>query len=246
MSRLRSAGGCPWDREQTPESLRGYVLEEAYEVVEAIDSGSPDALREELGDLLLQIVFLAQIASERGWFTLDDVATGIADKMERRHPHVFGDASAQDAADVRDQWQSLKAAEGRRLLAGVPRALPALLRALRVTEKAATVGFDWTDLGPVLDKVEEELGELREATAKGETDAEQAEFGDLLFALANYARHRGFDPESALRGTIDRFTARFGHVEQRILESGRDLSAADLDEMEMLWQEAKTLGVDRR
>jgi tetrapyrrole methylase family protein/MazG family protein len=239
MEVLRSPGGCPWDREQTPETLRSYVIEEAFEVVEAIDSGDPRALREELGDLLLQVVFLSQIAKERGWFDLDGVATAIADKMERRHPHVFAQESAATATEVSAQWQALKAKEGRRLLSGVPRALPALTRSLRVTEKAATVGFDWTDPDRVLDKVEEELGELRQALRAGELAHVEAELGDLLFALANFGRHCRVDPEAALRGTVERFTSRFAFIEDAVLAQGRNLQDADLEEMEALWAEAK-------
>jgi tetrapyrrole methylase family protein/MazG family protein len=214
-------------------------MEEAYEVIDAIDSGDPAGHCEELGDLLLQIVFQAQIRKEEGAFCLDDVAQSICDKMTRRHPHVFGTEEAKTAADVRDSWEKIKAREGKGALSGVPRALPALLRAARVTEKASRVGFDWNYSEEVLDKVEEEIRELREAIA-GNKDAEvEAELGDLLFTLANFARHRAIDPESALRTTIERFSKRFDHVETSLRKRGVNAGDATPEELEALWEEAK-------
>ena len=239
MARLRAPGGCPWDREQTLESLRQYTLEEAHEVIDAIDGGDPSVHCEELGDLLLQIVFQAQIRKEEGEFSLDDVARAICDKMTRRHPHVFGDETLHTADEVRASWEQIKAREGKGALSGVPRALPALLRAARVTEKASRVGFDWNYSEEVLDKVEEEIQELRDAIAgKREADVE-AELGDLLFTLANFARHRGIDPESALRTTIDRFSRRFAHVESSLRSQGVATGDASAEELERLWEEAK-------
>ena len=239
MAQLRAPGGCPWDREQTLKTLRQYTMEEAYEVIDAIDGGVPAVHCEELGDLLLQIVFLAQIRKEEGAFTLDDVARAICDKMTRRHPHVFGDEQAETVDEVRDSWEKIKAREGKGALSGVPRALPALLRAARVTEKASRVGFDWNYSEEVLDKVEEEIRELREAIAeKKEADVE-AELGDLLFTLANFARHRSIDPESALRGTIERFSRRFDHVETSLRTRGVASEEASPEELEALWEEAK-------
>ena len=239
MAQLRAPGGCPWDREQTLETLRQYTMEEAYEVIDAIDGGDPAVHCEELGDLLLQIVFQAQIRKEEGSFTLDDVARAICDKMTRRHPHVFGDEDAKTADDVRDSWEKIKAREGKGALSGVPRALPALLRAARVTEKASRVGFDWNYSEEVLDKVEEEIRELREAIVAGKEADVEAELGDLLFTLANFARHRSIDPESALRSTIERFSRRFEHVETSLRDRGVAAGDADPADLEALWEEAK-------
>ncbi|MFO0677635.1 MAG: nucleoside triphosphate pyrophosphohydrolase [Polyangiaceae bacterium] len=220
MRRLLADDGCPWDREQTLESLRKYVLEEACEVIDAIDAKDRPGLREELGDLLLQIVFQAEIARGEGAFAIDDVVEGIVDKLVRRHPHVFGDGSAKDAEEVLSNWEKLKAVEkkGRGILAGVPKSLPALTRSQRVGEKVARVGFDWDDVAGSRAKVAEELGELDRAIASGDKVAMEAELGDALFALVNLARHVDVDAEGALRITIDKFTRRFAHVEKRVHE----------------------------
>lgn len=241
MQRLLAPGGCPWDREQSLESLRPYVIEEAHEVVDAIDRGSPDDLREELGDLLLQIVFQSELARARGWFGPDDVIDAICTKLIRRHPHVFGGVQVADSAEVVANWESIKAQEkrGRGALEGVPVALPGLLRALRMGEKAARVGFDWPDGQGARDKIGEELAELDSALAAGDRDHAEREFGDLLFALVNYARKLGFDPEAALRRTLDRFAVRVASVERAAADSGREIGAMSAAELDVLWEAAK-------
>ncbi|MFW6067446.1 MAG: nucleoside triphosphate pyrophosphohydrolase [Myxococcota bacterium] len=243
MRRLLGPDGCPWDREQTLESLRQYVIEEAFEVVDAIDRGEPEALREELGDLALQIVFQAELARAKGWFGPDDVIDAICEKLVRRHPWVFGDVKVEGAAGALESWEELKAKEkrDRGALDGVPVALPSLLRAVRVGEKASSVGYDWPDAGGPRHKIDEELAELDEATARGDDAAAERELGDLLFAIASFARKRGLDPEAALRGALDRFSDRFRRAEReaaRRSEGGlRDLSP---DELEALWREVKS------
>ena len=247
MARLRGPGGCPWDREQTLASLRPYVLEETYEVLEAIDAGDDRAHREELGDLLLQIVFQARIAEEEGRFSFADVADAIHDKLVSRHPHVFGDADAKDADAVLRQWAALKRKEneakggGRSALEGVPREMPALARADRLTEKASRIGFDWPDAAGARAKVEEEIAELDEAIAGGDPAAIEHEVGDALFALANLARKLGVPPEEALRGALARFVGRFGHVERELTRRGIPHGEATLSQMDELWNEAKSL-----
>lgn len=247
MDRLRGEGGCPWDREQTPGDLRAYLLEEAYEVVEAIDAGLPQPLKEELGDLLFQVVFLARIYAERGDFTIRDVAAAITEKMTRRHPHVFGDSTASTSGEVLRQWEEIKRAERAQdpmasppsAIDGIPRSLPALLRAERLGTKAARVGFDWSRKEEVLAKIDEELGELRAAIDGEGAERVSEEFGDVLFALANLARHLGVHGEGALQDANDRFAARFRHVENDLRERGSDPSKETLDELEELWQKAK-------
>ncbi len=241
MQRLLAPGGCPWDREQTLQTLRPYVTEEAHEVVDAIDSGSPEELREELGDLLLQIVFQSELARAQGWFGPDDVVAAICDKLVRRHPHVFGDVQVSGTSEVLANWEVIKAQEkqGRGVLDGVPKALPALLRASRVGDKAARVGFDWPDLAGARSKVDEELGELDEALASGDARAIEHELGDVLFALVSVARKASVDPEAALRGTLDRFGARVRAVEQAAADSGSALSALSPEALDALWQAAK-------
>ncbi len=220
MRRLLAPDGCPWDREQSLETLRKYVLEEACEVIDAIDSGDRESLREELGDLLLQVVFQAELMRQGGVFAIDDVVSAIVEKLVRRHPHVFGDLDAKNADEVLQNWEKIKAAEkkGRGILGGVPRSLPALTRAQRIGEKVARVGFDWEDAKGSRAKVTEELGELDQAIVKGDKVAMEEELGDALFALVNLARHMDVDAEGALRRTIDKFTKRFGHVEKRVAE----------------------------
>jgi len=242
MSRLRSPDGCPWDREQTHESLRPYLIEEAYETLEAIDLGDPAALREELGDLLLQIVFHAQLAEETGAFSLTEVINGISDKMVRRHPHVFGDESASSADEVRDRWEQIKQAEGKTVFGGLPRSLPALLRAYRVGEKAANRGFDWRSVPPVFEKVREELAELAaelsDETARGQRRRTE-ELGDVLFAVANLARHLEIQPEDALRASTSRFEQRFQRVLDSASRQGVDLQELDDDALDALWERVK-------
>lgn len=251
MQRLLAPGGCPWDREQSLESLRKYVLEEACEVIDAIDSGRRDALREELGDLLLQVVFLAELARKEGKFAIDDVIEGIVAKLVNRHPHVFGNLTAKDADEVLRNWEKLKAQEkGQRgILGGVPRAMPALTRAQRIGEKVSRVGFDWKDARGSRQKVDEEIGELDRAVVSGDKAAVEEELGDVLFAIVNLSRHVGVDAEGALRRTIDKFTTRFAHVERRVRENHGGWGAAGggdqhlpLEILDAYWEEAKRGG----
>ena len=247
MRRLLADDGCPWDREQSFESLRKYVLEEACEVIDAIESGSREAIREELGDLLLQVVFQAELARKENAFAIDDVVSAIVDKLVHRHPHVFGDVEAKDAETVLTNWEKLKAKEkkGRGVLQGVPRSLPALTRAQRIGEKVSRVGFDWEDAEGSLKKVHEEVGELVEAARAKDANAIEEELGDALFALVNLARHVNVDAEGALRRTIDKFTRRFLHVEKRVNElhggwgDPSTPSALALDVLDQYWEEAK-------
>jgi MazG family protein len=243
--------GCPWDIDQTFRTIAPYTIEEAYEVADAIERDDLPALKEELGDLLLQVVYHAQMAAEAGAFAFDEVARAIADKMVDRHPHVFGDLEIADAAAQTVSWEARKAAERSRKngdggqagsLDGVARALPALLRAEKLQKRAARVGFDWKSIGPVIDKIEEELGELRvEIDARVLDRARIAdELGDVLFAVANLARHCKVDPEAALRATNDKFERRFRYIERRLAQQDRHPSDASLEEMEVLWQEAKS------
>ncbi len=247
MARLRSPDGCPWDLEQTLDSLRPYLLEETYEVLEAIDGGDPAAHREELGDLLLQIVFQARLREEAGLFEFADVADAISDKLLSRHPHVFGDGKVKDADEVLKQWAALKREEKRKkggglgALEGVPRELPGLARADRLTEKASRVGFDWPDATGARAKVTEELAELDEAITAGDRAGIEAELGDTLFALANLGRKLGVAPEEALRGSVGRFIFRFTHIEEVLAARGVAPGTASLEEMDRLWDEAKSL-----
>jgi len=247
MERLRGPDGCPWDREQTLASLAPFIIEEAYEVVAAIDGGDAEELREELGDLLFQVVFASEISASHGGFEMADVIEGCVEKMTRRHPHVFGGETASTSAEVLDKWAEIKRTEKRESAAlqscldGVPESLPALMRAHKLSKKAAGAGFDWPDAGAVLEKVEEEVGEFKEAVLKGGPEAIEAELGDVLFTLVNVARHFEVDPEEALRRTIGRFITRFHHVEREIKNAGMDLGTAGIEEMERLWNEAKSL-----
>ena len=247
MDRLRDPGGCPWDREQTVQTLAPYLLEEAYEVVDAIATGRPRDLREELGDLLIQIVFLARIAREEGWFDIDEVCECIAEKMVRRHPHVFGDREVTDAAEVVRNWEDIKRTEAsssreRSVLDGVPGSLPALLKAFRMTEKAAAVGFDWRKPVDVMEKMHEEMGELEVELASGAgaaADRVRGEMGDVLFVMANLARHLGVEPETALQETNAKFKRRFQAMEERTRQAGRNLRDMDLREQDELWEDVK-------
>ena len=241
MRQLLGPNGCPWDREQTLESLRPYVIEEAYEVVDAIDQGKPEPLREELGDLLLQIVFQAELARAQDWFGIDDVVSAISDKLVTRHPWVFGDESVDGASEAVDSWEAIKAKEkaGKKdkgALSGVPVALPSLLRATRVGEKAAAVGYDWPDAGGPRSKIDEELSELDAATT---VEAKEAELGDLLFAIVTWARHNSLDPEAALRGTLNRFSERFRHCELAAAQDGKTLRDYDEAALDGMWERAK-------
>lgn len=256
MHRLRSPGGCPWDAEQTHQSLRPYLLEEAYEVLDALDSGSDEEFRDELGDLLLQVVFHAELANEREAFDISDIITGLHDKLVRRHPHVFGDVDVNDAAEVKRNWARIKSEEraekARRLgkstdepvdpagaLDGVPRALPSLLRAHRLGQKAASIGLDWPDAAAVRCKVDEELAEVADAIADGDSRDVADEIGDLLFAATSYARHLGVDAETALRGALDRFESRVRSVEQELRNRGMEAAAASPETIDQIWQRAK-------
>jgi tetrapyrrole methylase family protein/MazG family protein len=244
MERLRGPGGCPWDREQTHASIKPYVIEEAYEVAEAIDEQNMDELRAELGDLLLQVVFHAEMGREAGRFTIEDVIRGINDKLVRRHPHVFADTAVRDSAEVLRNWARIKQEErhGREdnsALTGVPRAMPALLRAHRLGEKASGVGFDWDNARAVLDKVREELAELHAAIDGHDRSAIEAELGDLLFALSSLGRHLDVHAEDALQRASDRFIRRFRYMEDRLLERRQDIHAASAADLDGLWEAAK-------
>jgi len=243
MKALRTPDtGCPWDLEQNFATIAPYTIEEAYEVADAIARGDRAELRTELGDLLLQAVYHAQLAEEEGSFTFDDVVEAVSRKMIRRHPHVFGDAQARSAELAKDFWEEAKAKEkkpGRDgLLADVPVALPGLTRAVKLQAKAAKVGFDWPDISHVYEKLEEEIGELKSAPA----DKQLEEFGDLLFVVANLARHLGLDPEAALRAANAKFESRFRYIEQKLAEKGKHPTESDLAEMDGLWNEAKSAG----
>jgi MazG family protein len=246
MARLRAPGGCPWDREQTFDSIKPYTLEETYEVLDAIDRRAWDELAEELGDFMLQAVFYAQMAADQKLFRIDDALDAINRKLIRRHPHVFGDQSAETGDDVKRIWGQVKAEEkkdqGRErdgLLAPVPRALPALVEAQQISSRAAAAGFDWENPEQVLDKLHEELGEFAEARRLASHDELENEMGDLLFVLVNLARFVKVDPEQALRRTNAKFRQRFAYIERKLAERGKKLEDSNIGEMETLWQEAK-------
>ena len=244
MRTLREPGGCPWDREQTHKSIRSNMIEEVYEYLEAVDADDVDGMREELGDVLMQVVFHARMAQEAGRFDLQDVIDEVVDKLIRRHPHVFGDTHVEGSDDVLRNWEAIKKQEKqerKHVLDGVSQGLPALLRAYKLQSKAAKVGFDWKDVAGVWAKVEEELGELRAAIASGDRAAAESELGDVLFAIVNYARHNKIEPEVALDGTNNRFATRFAHVEQRVEESGKPWQEFSLQELDKFWDEAKKL-----
>ncbi len=254
MQRLLAPDGCPWDQEQSYASLRKYVLEEACEVIDAIDSGRPEALQDELGDLLLQVVFLGELARRDGQFGPDDVVRTIVEKLVRRHPHVFGEVEVSGSEEVLSNWDKIKLTEygDRGVLAGLPRAFPALARAQRMSDKVSRVGFDWPDARGSRDKVSEELAELDEAVAGGVSERIESELGDLLFALVNFARHQGVDAELALRKTADRFAGRFAHVEGRVNErhggfprdkDGKATRGLPLETLDNYWNEAKERGL---
>jgi MazG family protein len=256
MRTLRAPDGCPWDREQTPASLRPFVLEETYEVLEAIESGSPAQLCEELGDFLFEAVFLAQMSEEAGDFTIGDAIDAICDKLVRRHPHVFartGSDTPLTSNQVIEKWETLKAREReaaglpakkqKTSLGGVPKTLPALLRAYEISSRAAAVGFDWAKAGDVLEKIEEEVAEVRrevESGATGHMSRAEEEMGDLLFAITNLSRKLGVEPEAALRRANEKFTTRFDAMERVFISRGRSLGEATLEEMEAEWQNVKT------
>jgi tetrapyrrole methylase family protein/MazG family protein len=241
MDRLLGEGGCPWDREQTHQSQVRYLIEETYEVIEAIHEQDMHKLCEELGDLLLQIVFHANLASQQGQFDFADLTRIVSKKMVDRHPHVFGSMHLQTSEDVLNVWEDFKRKEGKSsLLEGIPKGLPALMRAEKIQEKASRVGFDWPSIKGALDKLQEELVELEEAP----TEKDMAEeLGDVIFALVNVARFKMVEPEQALQQTNDKFTRRFNYIEQRVKESGRKFSDLSLTEMDLIWDEAKAKGL---
>ncbi len=255
MARLRAPGGCPWDAEQSYKSLSQYLLEEAYETFDAIheadEAGDTANLREELGDLLLQVIFHATIGKERGDFTIDDVAAGVTQKLILRHPHVFGDAHYARAEDVLDNWDKLKADERKAsgkvekerqsILEEVPVHFPALLEGLKLTKKAAKVGFDWESAAQIFEKLDEETAELKSAIGRGERDNIDEEIGDLLFVVMNLARHLDVEPETALKRTNRKFRRRFRFVELQLKKAGRTLEEASLSEMDELWNQAKVI-----
>jgi len=251
MDRLRDPGGCPWDREQTYESLRRYLLEECYEVVEALDRGEPGHLEEELGDLLFQIVFLSRLAKEDGNFTLDDVVRGIAEKLIRRHPHVFGTAEVETAQEVERHWERIKREEKQTqsktadtdsILAGIPGGLPAMLKAQRLGERAAAVGFDWTRTTDIFTQIEDELRELRAAVDQGDVPHAREELGDVLFTVVMLARRLQLDAEGALEQTNLKFRRRFRWIERELARRGTAVEDTDLELLEQLWARAKTAG----
>jgi MazG family protein len=253
MARLRAPGGCPWDRKQTFETIKSYLLEESYEVMETIDREDWRGLQEELGDLLLQPVFLAEIAAEHGLFTINDSLDAINQKLVRRHPHVFGDAQAETPDDVKVHWDQIKKSEKAQqggapptsILDAVPRNLPALMEADKVSHKAAGLGFDWPDIGGVLAKVREEAEELAEAHEQRDPQHVEHELGDLLLTVVNLARRMKVDPEQALRKSNARFRERFAYVEERVAESGVAFAETPLAQMEEWWQEAKRMAPQR-
>jgi MazG family protein len=244
MARLRAPGGCPWDREQTFESIRKYTLEETYEVLDAIDRKDWDELRGELGDFMLQAVFYAEIAAEEKLFDIGDSLDAINEKLIRRHPHVFGSETAKTGSDVMKIWEQVKSTERKDrkqgMLDSVPRAFPALVEAQQITAKAARAGFDWKNVDEVLAKLDEERAELAEARERGSQDQIEDELGDLLFVLVNVARFVKVDPEQALRRSNSKFRARFAHIERRLAAQGKEVAGTPIDELEALWQEAKS------
>jgi tetrapyrrole methylase family protein/MazG family protein len=246
MARLRAPNGCPWDREQTHATLKPYLLEETYEALEAIDIGDDDELCKELGDVLLQVVFHAQIAAEENRFGIEEVARAIVDKLIRRHPHVFADVEVDGSEQVLQNWEQIKKQERQELgdatpslLDGIPKQLPALMRAQRMQARVSRQGFDWDQIAGPLDKVEEEFAELRQAWASGETPAIEDEFGDLLFALVNTGRFLNVDSEQALRQSTDKFERRFRALEEAVRTSGREISALSLQELDVIWDDIK-------
>jgi MazG family protein len=253
MNRLRAPGGCPWDREQTFDTIKKYTLEETYEVLDAIDRRDWDGLREELGDFLLQAVFYAQMASEEGRFSVNDSLDAINEKLVRRHPHIFAEETARTGEEVLRRWDEIKAAEKKQkaeklktdkpqgMLDGIPRAMPALVEAQQISSRAAGAGFDWDTAEQVLDKLREELDELAAAREAQAADAIEDEIGDLFFTLVNLARFVKVDPEQALRRTNAKFRRRFGHVERRLGQQGKEVKGTPIAELEALWQEAKAL-----
>jgi len=245
MRKLRAPDGCPWDREQTHDSIKSDLIEEAYEVIDAIESGDPSALEEELGDLLLQVVFHSQIAGEAGHFKFDAVANGISDKLVRRHPHVFGEVQVADAAEVLQNWDAIKKSEKQEgekpasIVSGIPKHLPALQKAHQIQKRAARAGFDWERIEDVFDKLHEEIDEVKEAIAAADTQAVRDELGDVLFSVVNVCRYLGHNPEELLNQNIRKFVGRFQAVEERVHASGKPFSAFSAQELDRFWEQAK-------
>jgi len=241
MARLRQPDGCQWDRAQDHKSLLPYLVEETYEVIETIEDGREDDLKEELGDLLTQVYFHSLIADEDGWFNIDDVATVTCEKLIRRHPHVFGEKKDLDPQQVRDQWEKIKvdSKEKKSVLAGIPKTMPSMILAYRVGEKAGGVGFDWKDPRDIFAKFKEEIAEFEHEFDADDSARMSDELGDLIFAMVNLARKIGVDPDAALRSTIRRFIDRFSYIEQNLKDRGQKFADTSLEEMEKLWQEAK-------
>jgi len=245
IKKLRGPGGCPWDREQTLESMKSELIEEAYEVIDAIESGDCSNLEEELGDLLLQIVFQSQICEENGHFEFSDVATAIADKLERRHPHVFGDVEVSGAGEVLQNWDAIKKVEKQEgdqlvsIVSGIPKHLPALQKAHQVQKRAARAGFDWNHIDDVLDKLHEEIAEVKEAINRNHEEDIRDELGDLLFSVVNVSRFLGHNPEELLNHNIKKFIRRFQVVEEKVNAAGLDFGECTLDELDVFWNEAK-------
>jgi MazG family protein len=249
IKKLRSPSGCPWDREQSREKMGYYLVEEAHEAKEAIDGGSPQKIKEELGDLLFQILTVIEMSEEMGEFTLAQVIQEARAKMVRRHPHVFGKRSVNDANEVVANWVQIKKQEKKEgkeegsIVSGIPKSIPSLHRAYLITQRASRVGFDWEDKEGVLQKLKEELKELESAVSEGKRERIVQEMGDLLFSVVNLGRFLEISPESALAGTVDRFVSRFNYIEQRLREKGKDPSQSTLEEMDQLWEEAKKAGI---
>ena len=244
VARLRGPGGCPWDREQNHMSLRRHAIEETYEVVEAIEEGDPEHIKDELGDLLLQVLLHAQIASEDSRFDIGDVCRTLREKLVRRHPHVFAQTRVSGVDDVLHNWEQIKRSEPgysdrESVLDGVSKSLPALMRAMKLSKKAAKTGFDWPDASAIMDKLREETGELEEALNGGDAEKIEHEIGDVLFTVVNIARVRKIEPEFALGAMLERFVTRFKHIEQKADQTGRSIDEMTLEEMDRVWDEAK-------
>ncbi len=244
VAALRKPDGCPWDQEQTHKSILSDLLEEAYEFMEAVESGDDHHMEEELGDLLLQVVFHSQIATEEERFTLEDVAGGIAEKLIRRHPHVFGDDQVEDTAEVLSNWEKIKQQEKgkedrKSIIDGIPKQLPALHRAQKVQSKVSRFGFDWKEVTPALDKVEEEFAEFREALESGDMNHAEEELGDIIFSMVNVARHSGFSAEEALRRTTEKFISRFQNIEEQFGNDSDKIREASLEELDAAWEKSK-------
>lgn len=246
VSRLRSPGGCPWDREQTHKSIMSCLLDEAYEFFDGVENDDTAIMREELGDILLQVIFHSELAKESGHFDIEDVAHDICEKLINRHPHVFGDITVKSSKEVLSNWEHIKMGEKGKecrkyLVDGIPDALPSLFRAEKMQRRVARVGFDWQDMKPVLDKVEEEFSEFREALKTNDVDHASEELGDILFALVNVARHKKICAEDALRMTVKKFAKRFQYIEDRFKVMNKDLSEASLEELDEYWKESKKM-----